>query len=207
MNRRYRNSYCVNLILPRKQIGDDMNKKHRRTVIRGLAISLPATWAAPIVSSVVLPAHAEISPGACGPDPNCDFNQVIDLVGTSNIQGNPVVVALPAGAYTATPIADTYTAWTKWGDTPTGCDGSGENCFHGWLNSFTVITSGGELDFGDASGSDDGFETQQQALDAAETGEFCLSEPEDVGFYLRGESVGSEGDNSGGMSIRVQCVA
>ncbi len=34
-----------------------MNKKTRRNVLKGLAVTLPATWAKPVVNSVVLPAH------------------------------------------------------------------------------------------------------------------------------------------------------
>ena len=35
-----------------------MTEKSRRTVLKGLAITMPAVWATPIVESVILPAHA-----------------------------------------------------------------------------------------------------------------------------------------------------
>jgi len=36
-----------------------MAKKTRRDVLKGLAFTLPAAWATPVVKSVVLPAHAQ----------------------------------------------------------------------------------------------------------------------------------------------------
>jgi hypothetical protein len=38
-----------------------MTQNSRRRVLKGLAISLPATWSAPLVKSVLLPAHAQTS--------------------------------------------------------------------------------------------------------------------------------------------------
>jgi hypothetical protein len=45
-----------------------MNKKSRRNVLKGLAVGVPATWAKPVVDSVVLPAHANVS---CGVGQEC----------------------------------------------------------------------------------------------------------------------------------------
>jgi len=42
-----------------------MTQKSRRKVLKGLAITLPAAWATPVVESVVAPAHARTSPGEC----------------------------------------------------------------------------------------------------------------------------------------------
>ena len=38
-----------------------MIKNHRRSVLKGLAITLPAAWSAPLVKAVVLPVHAQTS--------------------------------------------------------------------------------------------------------------------------------------------------
>lgn len=38
-----------------------MTQESRRRIIKGLAITLPATWATPVVESVILPAHAGTS--------------------------------------------------------------------------------------------------------------------------------------------------
>ena len=46
-----------------------MNKKSRRNVLKGFAVSLPAAWAVPVVESVVLPAHAGVS--GCSAEPGC----------------------------------------------------------------------------------------------------------------------------------------
>ncbi|MCB1864060.1 MAG: hypothetical protein KDG50_01405 [Chromatiales bacterium] len=128
----------------------------------------------------------------------------VDLVGTVHIVSAPVIIiGLTRGAYTATPFDGTYQAWTKWGDTPTGCDGSGENCAHGWLNDFTVRTSAGERRFRSAIS----FATPQQALNAAQSGTFCVPYDQDVAVFLSGETPGEEGDNSGGMSIRIEPAA
>ena len=35
-----------------------MTQKSRRTVLKGLAITMPAIWVTPVVESVILPAHA-----------------------------------------------------------------------------------------------------------------------------------------------------
>ena len=45
-----------------------MSQESRRIVLKGLAISLPATWATPLVESVILPAHA-------GTSIDCEFFQ------------------------------------------------------------------------------------------------------------------------------------
>ncbi len=47
-----------------------MNKKSRRKVLKGLAIGLPATWATPVVESILLPAHAGTS-APCTAPPGC----------------------------------------------------------------------------------------------------------------------------------------
>jgi hypothetical protein len=41
-----------------------MTKKTRRNVLKGLAVTLPGAWTAPIVDSVILPAHAATTGGA-----------------------------------------------------------------------------------------------------------------------------------------------
>jgi hypothetical protein len=38
-----------------------MNKKSRRNILKGLAVTTPAVWASPVVESVVLPSHAQTS--------------------------------------------------------------------------------------------------------------------------------------------------
>lgn len=52
-----------------------MSKTNRRRMLKGLALSVPAAWTAPLVKSVVLPAHAQTS--GCAPE-GCY------LVGTSS---------------------------------------------------------------------------------------------------------------------------
>lgn len=46
-----------------------MTKEHRRKILKGLAVTLPAAWSAPLVKSVVLPAHAQTS--QCEAPPGC----------------------------------------------------------------------------------------------------------------------------------------
>ena len=53
-----------------------MNKKLRRKVLRGMAVSVPVAWSAPIVQSVVLPAHAATSfDRFCESDPSGNHGQ------------------------------------------------------------------------------------------------------------------------------------
>ena len=43
-----------------------MNKKSRRKALKALAAAAPVVWAKPVVDSVVLPAHAEVSGNGSG---------------------------------------------------------------------------------------------------------------------------------------------
>jgi hypothetical protein len=38
-----------------------MSRSSRRKLLKGIALSLPAAWSAPVVQSVILPAHAQTS--------------------------------------------------------------------------------------------------------------------------------------------------
>jgi hypothetical protein len=51
------------------RIGIDMANNLRRTALKSFALTLPAAWAAPVVRSVVLPAHAQTS--ACTASEGC----------------------------------------------------------------------------------------------------------------------------------------
>ncbi|MDA9983328.1 hypothetical protein N9H39_11535 [Gammaproteobacteria bacterium] len=44
-----------------------MTKESRRNVLKGLAVTVPAVWATPVVESIILPAHAGISCGGLEP--------------------------------------------------------------------------------------------------------------------------------------------
>ena len=57
-----------------------MKQKSRRKVLKGLAVTLPATWVTPIVEGVILPAHAQTSAICDNADSLCD-----DL----NVQNDP----------------------------------------------------------------------------------------------------------------------
>ena len=62
----------------------------------------------------------------------------------STIGNNTVSITLDAGTYNITQVGTTdgglYNAWNAWGDT-FGCDINGENCTHGWLNSYHINSS------------------------------------------------------------------
>ena len=47
-----------------------MTQKSRRKVLKGIAATVPATWATPVVQSVVTPAHAATTPDGTFV-PNC----------------------------------------------------------------------------------------------------------------------------------------
>jgi hypothetical protein len=44
-----------------------MTKESRRNVLKGLAVTVPAVWATPVVESIILPAHAGFSCGELEP--------------------------------------------------------------------------------------------------------------------------------------------
>jgi hypothetical protein len=48
-----------------------VSKESRRKLLKGLAVTLPAAWTTPLVESIVLPAHAETSPGDCSAPADC----------------------------------------------------------------------------------------------------------------------------------------
>jgi hypothetical protein len=48
-----------------------MTQESRRALVKGLAVTLPAAWTAPVVESIILPAHAQTSPGGCGAPEGC----------------------------------------------------------------------------------------------------------------------------------------
>lgn len=43
----------------------------RRRVLQGLVVTLPAAWTRPVVESLILPAHAQTSPGECTAEAGC----------------------------------------------------------------------------------------------------------------------------------------
>lgn len=47
-----------------------MSQESRRSLLKGLALTLPVAWTTPVVESIVLPAHAQTSP-ACDAPPGC----------------------------------------------------------------------------------------------------------------------------------------
>lgn len=53
-----------------------MIRDTRRTLLKGLAVTLPAAWTRPVVESVILPAHAQTSPSGCSAEAGC-YNQTI----------------------------------------------------------------------------------------------------------------------------------
>lgn len=46
-------------------------RRSRRMLLKGLAVTLPAAWSRPVVEAVVLPAHAQTSPGTCSAETGC----------------------------------------------------------------------------------------------------------------------------------------
>lgn len=60
-----------------------MTKYHRRRLLKSIGIALPAAWSTPVVQSIVLPAHAQMSPPesstpGCPPMTIADFEVACD---------------------------------------------------------------------------------------------------------------------------------
>lgn len=89
-----------------------MTQKTRRRALKGLAITVPAAWTAPIVNSVILPVHAQMSPisaidctvedtdGACGP-PAIEF-RVFGTVAGGDLEGAVLEIEFTDGTFTDT---------------------------------------------------------------------------------------------------------
>ncbi len=65
-----------------------MTKRTRRNLLKGLAVSAPAAWSTPLVTSVILPAHAQTSP--CGPSLSCSTDDPVSetTVATGTFSGS-----------------------------------------------------------------------------------------------------------------------
>ena len=132
-----------------------MAEKSRRKLIKGLGISIPTAWAAPIIEAVILPAHATtslINPGPpsalethfnCGDTPpNPEFiyypltispgNTVI--IGSSTLSspvmnGGPYIGAIQFNFQTNTLVASVVKPSGAANDSSNGCDSPGQ--YHG----------------------------------------------------------------------------
>lgn len=63
-----------------------MTKQSRRNLLKGLAVSAPAAWSTPLVTSVILPAHAQTSP--CDPSLSCSTDDPSDETGVGDFDGS-----------------------------------------------------------------------------------------------------------------------
>ena len=130
---------------------------------------------------------------------------------------NPLIVFLPAGTYTVTPVGmeypgALYTAWSNFGissnsDQGSGCDVDGTNCDIGWLNvyfyeSFQLGFNGFGSTYGQPGGAP--FQTAEQALSNAVGSIFSLTGAGDV--LLFGFTDHPQFDNFGGMSLLIEEV-
>lgn len=63
-----------------------MTKQSRRNLLKGLAVSAPAAWSTPLVTSVILPAHAQTSP--CDPSLSCSTDDPVRAPGGGSLDGD-----------------------------------------------------------------------------------------------------------------------
>lgn len=114
---------------------------------------------------------------------------------------NGTTLSLGAGDYRVDLIQDQYIAWNAWGR-ETGCDGAGQNCTRGWINSYVIESIElGRLGVGDSSVR---FATAMQAFDTAMPFFFTLSSTQDVEFFRPDSNFN---DNEGGLSLRLTDVS
>ncbi len=94
-----------------------MNKRSRRRVLRsliagsGIIASLPKTWVKPVVDSIVLPAHAQISPVAPSPGGGCNTcstSTFTAVAAGAEAGGSPGPVG-PEGSFNITVCIDNNT--------------------------------------------------------------------------------------------------
>lgn len=72
-----------------------MSQESRRTLLKGLALTLPAAWTTPVVQSVVLPAHAQTSPASSETSPECSASPGCYVVSAGS---EPESFSWPGGA-------------------------------------------------------------------------------------------------------------
>lgn len=93
----------------------------RRTLLKGLAVTLPVAWSRPVVEAVVLPAHAQTSPMSCSAEEGCytlttpgqsfiwpggTGPTVVNFFGSVDCSGNPIgTLRLVVAANAATAAA------------------------------------------------------------------------------------------------------
>lgn len=63
-----------------------MTKRTRRNLLKGLAVSAPAAWSTPLVTSVILPAHAQTSP--CGSSLSCSTDNPFSETDGESLTGS-----------------------------------------------------------------------------------------------------------------------
>lgn len=115
------------------------------------------------------------------------------------------VFTLGPGIYTVTPFAGDYIAWKATAGVASGCDASGENCTDGWINQYGIDIGNNGFDFATdvAVFSTGTFETAALALANAASVQFTLDATTDVAAFFLGFDAANNGDNQGGMSLRV----
>lgn len=144
-----------------------------------------------LVASVALAASVLISGNAQATIINIDATD----------PNNGTTLSLEAGDYRVDLIEDQYIAWNAW-DRVTDCDGAGENCSRGWVNTYFIDSLElGEVKVGDGNAR---FATAMQAFDAAEPFFFTLTSMQDVEFSRPDSNFA---DNAGGLSLQLTQVS
>ena len=129
------------------------------------------------------------------------FKRIVDLNARDNDTSNPISLNLSAGTYKVDYIGindgGKYDAWNGWGDGVTSfCNGNGEGCQKGWINSYRISFEG----FSDMFSSPSVYSNPIQAMQNAVDTSFTLKSNTEVNFFIS-DSV--YGDNVGGVSLRI----
>jgi hypothetical protein len=129
---------------------------------------------------------------------------IVNVNSLTNHESNPVVLSLPPGEYTVTPVGTVdggaYNSWNPWSSV-SGCDVDGANCSTGWVNWYFVAS----VEFPEQSLWDENrYANSSLALTNAIGTSFTLTSDADVSFYIKDGVNGSfTSDNAGGMSLSV----
>ncbi|HDY85511.1 hypothetical protein LCGC14_0635610 [marine sediment metagenome] len=125
---------------------------------------------------------------------------VVDLTAKTNTNLNPVELFLTAGTYSVNPFAGIFTSWNAWSAT-SGCNGAGENCSKGWINSYSFETPETGVNF---ISNLSRYATPELALLNAISTTFTLLSDATVKFFIRDTNYK---DNTGGMSLNVSAIS
>jgi hypothetical protein len=129
------------------------------------------------------------------------FTRILNLDAKQTTTNKPISLDLSAGVYSVDYIGindgGMYDAWNPWGEGVTDfCNGNGEGCIKGWINSYRISFDGLTKMFSSPSV----YASASQAMQNAVNTSFTLASDTQVDFFI---GDGYYKDNGGGISLKL----